>query len=28
VLGPPGWDPDLGCADLPLMLRFDDALVA
>jgi putative hemolysin len=24
LLGPPGWDPDLGCADLPLLLHFDD----
>ena len=24
VLGPAGWDPDFGCADLPLLLRFDD----
>jgi len=24
VLGAPGWDPDFGCADLPLLLQFDD----
>ncbi len=24
VLGAPAWDPDFGCADLPLMLRFAD----
>jgi putative hemolysin len=24
VLGPPAWDPDFGCADLPLLLRLDD----
>jgi putative hemolysin len=24
VLGAPTWDPDFGCADLPLLLRFDD----
>lgn len=23
VLGPPAWDPDFNCADLPLMLRID-----
>lgn len=24
VLGAPAWDPDFGCADLPMMLRLDD----
>jgi putative hemolysin len=24
VLGAPAWDPDFGCADLPLLLRFED----
>lgn len=24
VLGAPAWDPDFGCADLPLLLRLDD----
>jgi putative hemolysin len=24
VLGAPAWDPDFGCADLPLLLQFDD----
>lgn len=28
VLGAPAWDPDFGCADLPLMLRFEDVPAA
>jgi putative hemolysin len=24
LLGPPAWDPDFGCADLPVMLRLSD----
>jgi putative hemolysin len=24
VLGAPAWDPDFGCADLPLLLRWQD----
>ncbi|HEX6720407.1 MAG TPA: ornithine-acyl-ACP acyltransferase, partial [Burkholderiaceae bacterium] len=24
VLGAPAWDPDFGCADLPLLLQVDD----
>jgi putative hemolysin len=24
VIGPPAWDPDFGCADLPLLLRLED----
>lgn len=24
VMGPPAWDPDSGCADLPLLLRLED----
>jgi putative hemolysin len=24
VLGPPAWDSDFGCADLPVLLRYDD----
>lgn len=24
VMGAPAWDPDFGCADLPLLLQFDD----
>ena len=24
VLGPPAWDPDFRCADLPMLLRWDD----
>jgi putative hemolysin len=24
VLGPPAWDPSFSCADLPLLLRWDD----
>ena len=28
VLGAPAWDPDFGCADLPLMLRFADVPAA
>lgn len=24
VLGPPAWDPSFGCADLPMLLRWDD----
>lgn len=24
VLGPPAWDPDFRCADLPLLLRWQD----
>ncbi len=28
VLGPPAWDPDFGCADLPMMLRLADVPAA
>jgi putative hemolysin len=24
LMGPPAWDPDFGCADLPLLLRLED----
>ena len=24
LMGPPAWDPDFGCADLPLLLRIED----
>lgn len=27
LMGPPSWDPDFGCADLPLLLQLEDTTV-